>query len=122
MMSAPVRYTCGEIDSIIADTKEIVKFAEAIEELVRNPPSEEELDTIRNYCTDIINLAWYKDSEMEDIRSANSELRDYGEEEESRAEDLENECAVLEERIRDLENENEELSNQNQELQERIAF
>ena len=67
-------------------------------------------------------------SMLEDLRTDNSRLRDWGEAEESKVDELENQVSDLESKIQDLENriselefENSDLENKNLELLDKIS-
>lgn len=128
-MSAPVGNTCPDIDSVITGIKESLKCynnsVSYIEDLLDSEISSWQLDKIENVKSeldDIESYLWGLEGTMEDLRSANRHLREWGEDKESleeensnlfiRIDELEYDLGVSEERCRDLENENEELQNQ----------
>ena len=109
--NAPIGHTCPIIDNVIGKMESAKNEAEYI---FKHPEedSSEEANTILGEMVDAI-------KEIEDVRSANSELRDWGNEEYSRAEEAEGERdeaikdkEYLQEEIDELKAKIEKLENQ----------
>jgi len=83
-MAAPVRHTCPDIDKAIDKIKSvyrIIKYASKLEEVTE----------LKDTIDEIESELWNFDDILEDLRSDNSKLRDWGHELEGRVEDLETE-------------------------------
>lgn len=99
-MPAPVKHTCPDIDEVIAAIQQARKIAKnASKDLGRDSEA-------HDYITDIACELDGLDKQMEYLRKANSQLREWGE-------DLENEVSKLEEK---LENAGSELQSLRAEL------
>lgn len=91
-MPAPVKHTCPDIDTVIDGIKQALKITKsASKDLDRD-------STAYNYITDIACELDGLDGQMEKLRKANSQLRDWGE-------DQEHEVSKLEERLENAESE-----------------
>jgi chromosome segregation ATPase len=117
----PVKHTCPDINRMIITITDIVKQMNSCN-------SEDEKETLLEQITD-----WKHDLEcigvgnrcdLEDLRSSNSALRDWGQEMYNDAEERENErdkyeeeCESLKDEISDLEKENSKLIDKIDELQ-----
>jgi chromosome segregation ATPase len=111
--NAPIRHTCPIIDNVIGKMESAKYEAECISEHSEEDSSEY-ANTIRGELIDAIN-------EIEDVRSANSELRAWGNEECNRAEEAEGE---RDEAIRDkeyLQEEIDELKAKIEELETQLS-
>ena len=103
----PIGYTCPDIDVIVEKAKEI-------QSICKSPEGEEhELNYrwILDLASDII-------SQIEDLRSSNSTLRDWGNEINDELEDAEAENDKLQQKIEELEEEISDLNYQIKELEE----
>lgn len=96
--NAPIGHTCPIIDNVIGKMESAKNEADYISKHPEEDSSEE-ANTILGELVDAI-------KEIEDVRSANSELRDWGNEEYNRAEEAEGE---RDEAIRDKEYLQEEI-------------
>lgn len=119
-MSAPVKYTCPDIDKIIADITEVVKEVQYTDNDER-----EALEAKLNFVDNLDKYTgrWY--NPLEELRASNSGLREWGEEQEVRADDLEADVKRLECEVDVLTEENrvlkeyiEKLESQNNHLTE----
>jgi hypothetical protein len=81
----PIGNTCPEIDNVIR-----------------------RLDQIKAWCNEIYHYCELAESEMEDLRMANSSLREWGYDEANKADELEDKVADLEYQMEELK---EELKN-----------
>ena len=112
--NAPIGHTCPIIDNVISRMESSKEEADYIS-LHPEEDSSEEANTISNEIKIAI-------LEIEDVRSANSELRDWGNEEYSRAEEAEKE---RDEAIRDkeyLQEEIDELKAEIKELENQLSY
>jgi hypothetical protein len=86
-MGAPVRNTCPDIDSVIKSIKEAMTMVQDADDLTLNQIS------------DVFSAVYYLldglENQLEDLRSDNSSLRNWGLELEERVEELENELWEL---------------------------
>lgn len=93
----PVRYTCPDIN----------RLQKTIKEIRDNFASFKEEDNIEDFLDAMNTASWeLRDiyNTLEELRNANSALRDWGYELTSLAENLESEIGNLEDRIDELEN------------------
>lgn len=81
--NAPIGNTCGMIDNIIGRMEQARNEAEYI----NNHPEEDS----SGEAVSILDELYFAIKEMEDIRNANSELREWGNEQHDRADEAENE-------------------------------
>jgi predicted nucleic acid-binding Zn-ribbon protein len=82
-MSAPIRHTCPDIDKVISNINEAIKLLSAI-------PKMEDIELIKQYA-DYANDELYRlDDILEDLRSSNDALRNWGHDLEKQIEELEN--------------------------------
>lgn len=107
--NAPIGNTCPMIDNIIGRMEAAKNEAEYIS---KNPEqdSSEEVNLILGELVEAI-------KEMEDIRSANSELRDWGNEEHERANEAEKERDELTGEVDELKSKIENLKSEIEELE-----
>jgi len=107
--NAPIGHTCGSIDDIIDNLNNAIDEAKYI---INNPEedSTEEANIIISTINDVINS-------MESIRSDNTELRQWGNDEYDRAEDAERELEYLKDSMESLQDENSELRSTVEELE-----
>lgn len=97
--TAPVGNTCGDIDKVIDAIKESQKSNDAINSYIGELQSFGEYTTrqewlqesIADEVSNIDHYLWRLEDELEELRSANSALRDWGEELASECEELEKE-------------------------------
>ena len=100
-MAAPVGNTCPDIDRVLKAIKEAYSNAEVGFDLAESEANSEEmtekddLASLKYYFEEIKDQLYSLDSDLEDLRSANSALRDWGTDLERKVEGLEEE---LEER------------------------
>lgn len=107
-MSAPVPYTCPDIDHCIDETDKAIKVLEDFIDDARSILAESIIAQLGQVASDLSSLTGGK-GKMEKIRQANEKLRDWGEQQEDRANDLEQEVERLQERIAELEHERKQL-------------
>lgn len=93
-MGAPVGYTCSSIDSVIDAIKEtqksIAHILNYISDIKRTEENERLLDSIESETNNIDHRIYRLEDVMEEIRDANSQLRDWGDELESKLDDIKN--------------------------------
>lgn len=103
-MAAPVKYTCNDIDALKGDIekaqenlKHVFKYMDDLEHDLTNTNRVSKDDILshiadmRYYIEDIETMLHFAPSALEDLRSANSALRDWGEEMENKVKELEDE-------------------------------
>lgn len=108
-MGAPVGNTCPDIDKVIEAIRASLISVGGIDNLIINCPNETEVDQIRYEVTCIENELYHVEGIMEELREANSKLRDWGEGLEEEVSSLEIDLSTMEEKYTDLIEEN--LSN-----------
>jgi hypothetical protein len=86
-MGAPVRNTCPDIDSVIKSIKEAMTMVQDADDLT--------LNQISDAFSAVYYLLDGLENQLEDLRSDNSLLRNWGLELEERVEELENELWEL---------------------------
>jgi chromosome segregation ATPase len=86
-MGAPVRNTCPDIDSVIKSIKEAMTIVQDADDLT--------LNQISDAFSAVYYLLDGLENQLEDLRSDNSSLRNWGLELEERVEELENELWEL---------------------------
>lgn len=99
--NAPIGNTCPDIDRIIGVIEAVADRLYALSGQVEDVTLSEDL---RNQSDNLQELFKTVRSPMEDLRKANSSLRDWGNEEYKRAEEAEDKAAGLQNRIDELEN------------------
>lgn len=95
----PIGHTCPDIDRVISTMTSIIKEMDGCK------GSDEVVDLlsqISSWSSDLANIAIGRWSEIEDLRSSNSALRDWGKDMYSYAEELENEINELNSTISEL--------------------
>lgn len=97
-MSAPVKHTCPDIDSVIKRIKSAQRAAWDM--FKRSEKGTDEHDAFKDIENDLDGL----ESELESLRDSNSELRAWGEELEIQVSDLEEQVSALEEDKKHLSN------------------
>jgi predicted nucleic acid-binding Zn-ribbon protein len=86
-MGAPVRNTCPDIDSVIKSIREAMTMVQDADDLT--------LNQISDAFSAVYYLLDGLEDQLEDLRSDNSSLRNWGLELEERVEELENEMWEL---------------------------
>ena len=86
-MGAPVRNTCPDIDSVIKSIREAMTMVQDADDLT--------LNQISDAFSAVYYLLDGLENQLEDLRSDNSSLRNWGLELEERVEELENELWEL---------------------------
>jgi hypothetical protein len=86
-MGAPVRNTCPDIDSVIKSIREAMTMVKDADDLT--------LSQISDAFSAVYYLLDGLENQLEDLRSDNSSLRNWGLELEERVEELENELWEL---------------------------
>lgn len=87
----PVKHTCPDIDYVIDSVKAAISYIDS--------KSSTETYTYEERCEDAKNALIYLEDYMEEIRSANSALRDWGNNLTTLAEDLEDQVSDLQKQI-----------------------
>ena len=82
----PIKHTCPDIDKLIKGQNEILK-------LIKNYQKIDDVDEFKDIISDIENILWDFDSELEKLRSANNALRDWGISEAEEVDKLESQIA-----------------------------
>ena len=85
----PIKHTCPDIDKLIKGINEIQK-------LTKNYQKIDEVEDLRDIISDIENILWYFDNELEKLRSSNDTLRDWGISEAEEVDKLEDKIYALE--------------------------
>jgi chromosome segregation ATPase len=95
-MSAPVKNTCPDIDSVISRVLKALKLAnEGIREHEKRSDDWYRYDEIDTHLSGI-------DGDLEDLRNANASLREWGEDLDSQLQSAGEEIAKLEEKAQEL--------------------
>lgn len=129
-MSAPVKFTCPNINQVISDITEIYDGLDFTEEATVEDLQEviKEASTKLYTFTDKIQICY---NPLEDLRSDNEKLRDWGSEQEEQVEELEkerdklieevstNECN-FNDQLGDMEDKVQELKEENVVLQDKV--
>lgn len=114
----PVKYTCPDIDRIISTITSICKQMESCND-------EDEKDAllvcISDWKSDLESIGVGHWSELEDLRSANAALRDWGKEMYSDAESLESERDNFERKYEDEKGKVSELEDEIEDLKSEIS-
>ena len=84
----PIKHTCPDIDKLIKGQNEIMK-------LIRNYQKIDEVDEFKDIISDIENILWDFDNELEKLRSSNDALRDWGISEAEEVDKLEDKIYVF---------------------------
>ena len=82
----PIKHTCPDIDKLIKGQNEILK-------LIKNYQKIDDVDEFKDIISDIENILWDFDNELEKLRSANDALRDWGISEAEEVDKLESQIA-----------------------------
>jgi predicted P-loop ATPase len=85
----PIKHTCPDIDKLIKGQTEIMK-------LIRNYQKIDEVEDFKDIISDIENILWDFDNELEKLRSSNDTLRDWGISEAEEVDKLEDKIYALE--------------------------
>jgi chromosome segregation ATPase len=110
--NAPIKNTCPDIDRVVSAVKSIQK-------LCKLDGSETSQDYV-NIISDIENEIFGQDGSLEELRDANSQLRDWGNAEHERANESEEEVYSLRKEISDLKDENEDLEKQLSKMEDEL--
>ena len=102
-MGAPIKHTCPDIDSVIKKVKVALVAADKGYRMTDKDSVENDL------FYEIDSALSGVEDEMEDLRTANATLREWGEEMEGKYSDWETTAHELEDRVEQLEKENAEL-------------
>lgn len=98
-MSAPIRYTCPDIDKVIEHIGDaLIYISEARDDVDGCNVLSEVFGKLDNAVDKLVDL----EDEMEKLRKANDTLRSWGEEQEAQCEEYETEIATLKEEIESL--------------------
>lgn len=84
----PIKHTCPDIDALIKGQNEIMK-------LIKNYQRIEEVEDLKDIISDIENILWDFEGELEKLRTANDTLRDWGISEAEEVDKLENDLYDL---------------------------
>jgi len=84
----PIKHTCPDIDKLIKEQHEIFKIMDGYSNV-------EDVDVLKDIISDIENILWNYESELEKLRRSNDELRTWGISEAKRVDELENELESL---------------------------
>jgi len=103
--NAPVGNTCPKIDNVIAIVDNLTEY---------DINNEDEFSNMEKEIKEAIGI-------MENIRSDNSELREWGNELHREKTDLENTVYQLQQRVSELERENSNYSDEIKDLEEQIS-
>ena len=85
----PINHTCPDINKLIKGQTEILK-------LTRNYQKIDEVDELKDIISEIENILWNFDSELESLRKSNETLRNWGIYEALEVDKLENDIYSLE--------------------------
>ena len=111
--NAPIGNTCPTIDNIVGK----MEYAKCEAEYILKHPEEDSTEEAKSILGELVDTI----SDMENIRSDNQELRQWGNDEYSRAEDAEEERDEAIKRCEDSETEIDDLKAQIEELQEKLS-
>jgi hypothetical protein len=84
----PIRHTCPDIDKLIKGQNEIMK-------LIRNYQRIDEVKDLKDIMSDIENILWDFEDKLEELRSSNDTLRDWGISEAEEVDKLEDKIYAL---------------------------
>lgn len=85
----PIKHTCPDIDKLIKGQNEIMK-------LIKNYQKIDEITDFKDIISDIENILWDFESELEKLRNSNDTLRDWGISEAQEVDRLEDKIYILE--------------------------
>ena len=120
----PVRHTCPDIDAVIREVKSSLQTAKAIKDKVANTDEqkmspdmwvtfkesiEDEADEIENYLASV-------EGQLEDLRTANEKLREWGLDLYNEVEELEDKVGTLETDVYEITEELDEERNSGADL------
>lgn len=101
--NAPVGITCPDIDAAI---EVLAATADRIDEIAGKldcPTLAELVDDLNTQAANLRELFEGRRSALEELRSANDQLRNWGNSQNERADDAEAECKQLEQQVSELE-------------------
>jgi len=113
-MSAPVKYTCPDIDAILESLREVAESLDYFDKNI-DPTEIGEAPQALIDDLDIQNLRYILESQegaLEDLRRSNASLRDWGTEEEERAGSAESKLEDAQAEIEDLTQEKDRLQSE----------
>lgn len=102
----PIGNTCPMIDDVIRDVKDLHSYYG----MDMSEDGQEEVDRIKNNALSV----------LEDIRGANSTLRDWGNEQYSERDELYDKCSEYEKQIHDLEHDLSKVEDRVEKLEDEI--
>lgn len=85
----PIKHTCPDIDKLIKGQNQITK-------LLKNYQKIDDIEDLRGIVSDIENILWDFEDELEKLRSSNDTLRDWGISEAEEVDKLEGKIYSLE--------------------------
>jgi hypothetical protein len=85
----PINHTCPDIDKLIKGQNEIMK-------LIKNYQKIEDTEDLKDIISEIENILWNFDNELENLRKSNDTLRCWGISEAEEVDKLENKIYTLE--------------------------
>ncbi len=85
----PIKHTCPDIDKLIIGQNEIFK-------LIKNYQKIEDVNDFKNIISEIENILWDFENQLEQLRKSNDTLRDWGISEAEEVDKLENRIQYLE--------------------------
>lgn len=91
LYNEPVGNTCPDIDYVIDSINAAITYI--------NSPSDPEGYTYEDRCEDVKGALWDLEKKMEELRSANSALRDWGNQLVAHSQSLEDQVELLESKI-----------------------
>lgn len=115
----PVRHTCPDIDRIISS---ILSICKEIDHCDTDDSVEDLLSQMRNWESDLESIARGNNCDLENLRSSNSALREWGQEMYNEAENLESEVYKLNDQISELESVISELKDTLVDLEDEISM
>ena len=101
--NAPVGNTCPDIDAIISTLSGVADRLEEVAGQIDSPALSAQVDDLETQAANLRQIFEGRSSPLEELRSANESLRNWGNKECARADDVEQEIKELRDEIRELE-------------------
>lgn len=117
----PVGYTCPDIDEVLNSVESVLQTAKVIKDKLANTDEQKMspdmwvtfMDEIKDEAEEIEHYLSGTAQQMEELRTANEKLREWGLDANNKVEELEEEVSDLTSKVQDLEEEVEGLHEAN---------